>query len=67
MRRTLRTYLNVNRSPDAAARALGVHKNTVRYRIQRAEEMLGHPIGANRLKLELALEYADTYGPAIHE
>ncbi|MCC8929223.1 MULTISPECIES: PucR family transcriptional regulator [Nocardiaceae] len=67
LRRTLRTYLNVNRSPDAAARALGVHKNTVRYRIQRAEEMLGHPIGANRLKLELALEYADTYGPAIHE
>lgn len=63
LRRTLRSYLAVNRSPHAAARALGVHKNTVRYRIQRAEELLGRPIGPNRLKLELALEYADAYGP----
>lgn len=63
LRRTLRTYLAANRSPDAAARALGVHKNTVRYRIQRVEELLGRPIGPNRLKLELALEYADAYGP----
>ncbi|MFD7011596.1 PucR family transcriptional regulator [Rhodococcus jostii] len=65
LRRTLRGYLTVNRSPDAAARALGVHKNTVRYRIQRAEELLGRPVGPNRLKLELALEYADTYGPVV--
>ncbi|MDZ7911924.1 MAG: helix-turn-helix domain-containing protein [Rhodococcus sp. (in: high G+C Gram-positive bacteria)] len=65
LRRTLRTYLSVNCSPDAAARAIGVHKNTVRYRIQRAEEMVGHPIGPNQLKLELALEYADIYGPVI--
>ncbi|MGF0313242.1 PucR family transcriptional regulator [Rhodococcus sp. IEGM1428] len=64
LRRTLATYLEVNHSPDAAARALGVHKNTVRYRIQRAEEMLGRPIGRNRLELELALRYAAIYGTA---
>lgn len=62
LRRTLRIFLAHNRSYDAAARQLGVHKNTVRYRIQRAEEHLGHPIETTRLKLELALEYLDIAG-----
>ncbi len=63
LRHTLRSYLRADRSPEAAARALGVHKNTVRYRVQRAEKLLGHPIGgAGRFKLELALDYAKNYG-----
>lgn len=65
LRRTLRSYLAANRSPEVAARELGVHKNTVRYRVQRAEELLGRPVGTNRLKLELALAYVDTYGQAV--
>ncbi|MGV8871252.1 MAG: PucR family transcriptional regulator [Rhodococcus sp. (in: high G+C Gram-positive bacteria)] len=63
LRRTLLTYLRADRSPEAAARVLGVHKNTVRYRVQRAEKLLGHRIGgSNRLELELALNYTDLFG-----
>lgn len=58
LRRTVAAYLRHDRSLDAAARRLGVHRNTVRYRIRRAEEELGRPIGGpGRLKLELALAY----------
>jgi DNA-binding PucR family transcriptional regulator len=39
-----------------------VHKNTVRYRIQRVEEVLGRDLATNRLPLELALECFDTFG-----
>lgn len=63
LRDTLHTYLGGHRSPEVAARKLGVHKNTVRYRINKIEEILGHPItDSNRLKLEIALEYSATYG-----
>lgn len=62
LRQTLRVFLANSRSYDAAARQLGVHKNTVRYRIQRAEQLLGHPIDSARLKLELALEYLNIVG-----
>ena len=39
-----------------------MHKNTVRYRIQRIEELLGHPIEARSLPLEIALACVATYG-----
>ena len=55
LRDTLAAYLRCGGSPDLAGRALGVHKNTVRYRIQRIEELLGHDIESRRLHLELAL------------
>ncbi|WP_189595255.1 helix-turn-helix domain-containing protein, partial [Nocardia cerradoensis] len=32
LRDTLHVYLSRQRSPEATAKALGVHKNTVRYR-----------------------------------
>jgi len=58
LRRTVAAYLRHDRSLDAAARRLGVHRNTVRYRVRRAEEELGRPIGGpGRLELELALAY----------
>ncbi|WP_433600812.1 helix-turn-helix domain-containing protein [Nocardia sp. CA-135953] len=41
---------------------LRVHKNTVRYRIQRIEEQLGHPIEARSLPREIALTCVATYG-----
>ncbi|WP_280387588.1 PucR family transcriptional regulator [Nocardia wallacei] len=62
LRDTLHAYLRCHRSPDAAAKKLGVHKNTVRYRIQRIEELLGHPIEQRSLRLEIALDCAAIYG-----
>jgi DNA-binding PucR family transcriptional regulator len=62
LRETLHAYLKSHRSPEAAAKLLGVHKNTVRYRIQRIEELLGHPIEERSLPLALALTCVATYG-----
>src|SRR5690606_35648168 len=55
LRETLRAYLTCQHSPEAAAKLLGVHKNTVRYRIQRIEELLGHRIDERALPLQTAL------------
>ncbi|WP_067698794.1 PucR family transcriptional regulator [Nocardia jejuensis] len=62
LRDTLHAYLRARRSPDAAAKALGVHKNTVRYRIQRIEELLGHSIDQRGSRLEIALDCVAVYG-----
>ncbi|MEV0357332.1 helix-turn-helix domain-containing protein [Nocardia sp. NPDC050697] len=63
LRETLHAYLRHQRSPEATARQLGVHKNTVRYRIQRVEELLGHPVEERGLALEVALTCVAAYGP----
>jgi DNA-binding PucR family transcriptional regulator len=52
---TLAVYLEENRSPAKAAQRLTVHPNTVSYRVNQAEEFLGHPIGTNTLDLSVAL------------
>ncbi|MBF6473310.1 MULTISPECIES: PucR family transcriptional regulator [Nocardia] len=62
LRATLHAYLRGHRSPEATARALGVHKNTVRYRVQRIEQLLGYPIEERGLPLEIALVCVDVYG-----
>ncbi|PTR32287.1 DNA-binding PucR family transcriptional regulator [Rhodococcus sp. OK519] len=62
LRDTMRAVLACNGNQEAAARRLGIHKNTVRYRIQRAEEILGVDLLAHRQKLELALECLDVFG-----
>ncbi|WP_316573366.1 PucR family transcriptional regulator [Nocardia canadensis] len=62
LRATLHAYLRAQRSPEEAARALGVHKNTVRYRIARVEEILGHPVSERALALEVALDCVAAYG-----
>ncbi|QLY31408.1 PucR family transcriptional regulator [Nocardia huaxiensis] len=62
LRETLHAYLRANRSPDAAAKTLGVHKNTVRYRIQRIEELLGHSLDQRGARLEIALDCVAAYG-----
>lgn len=62
LRETLHAYLKSHRSPEATAKLLGVHKNTVRYRIQRIEELLGYPIEQRSLPLELALACVAVYG-----
>ncbi|MEV0298081.1 helix-turn-helix domain-containing protein [Nocardia sp. NPDC050710] len=62
LRATLHAYLRCHRSPEGTAQLLGVHKNTVRYRIQRIEELLGHPIEQRSLPLEIALACLAAYG-----
>ncbi len=55
LRETLHAYLAADRSSSEAAGRLHLHKNTVHYRLRRAEEVLGHPVAENRLDVEVAL------------
>jgi PucR C-terminal helix-turn-helix domain/GGDEF-like domain len=59
LRATVRVYLEENLSPARTARRLGIHQNTVVYRIKRAEELLGHAIEQRRLRLEVALRLSE--------
>ncbi|WP_293040297.1 helix-turn-helix domain-containing protein [Mycobacterium sp.] len=61
LRATALTYLRSG-SASAAARELGTHKNTIRHRIERIEQLLGHPIDEHRLQLQLALMLAEVFG-----
>ena len=62
LRATLRVYLEENLSPARAARRLGIHQNTVVYRVKRTEEQLGHTIEERRLRLEVALRLSEMIG-----
>jgi DNA-binding PucR family transcriptional regulator len=44
---------------------LTLHKNTVQYRVRKAEEGLGVPLAENRLDVELALLAAHWLGPSV--
>ena len=55
LRRTLAMYLEEGGSPAAAARRLAVSRNTVSYRVRRAEELLGRPLTQRRQHLQAAL------------
>jgi PucR-like helix-turn-helix protein/diguanylate cyclase with GGDEF domain len=65
LRDTLRAFLQESGSFVATAERLTLHKNTVRYRIGKAEESIGRPVGENRLHVELALLAAQWLGPAV--
>jgi len=52
---TLAIFLDESASFARAARRLGVHTNTVTYRVHRAEELLGHPATERQLELRMAL------------
>jgi DNA-binding PucR family transcriptional regulator len=55
---TLIVFLDEGASFVRAARRLGVHANTVTYRVHRAEELLGHPVTERQLELRVALRLA---------
>jgi len=55
LRDTLRIFLQENGSYKTTAERLLLHKNTVQYRVRKAEETLQRPIGPDRLQIELAL------------
>ncbi|HEY7856912.1 MAG TPA: PucR family transcriptional regulator ligand-binding domain-containing protein [Candidatus Nanopelagicales bacterium] len=52
---TLRAWLNRHGQVDAAAADLGVHRHTVRHRLQRAEALLGRPLDDAGVRAELYL------------
>ncbi|WP_128377165.1 helix-turn-helix domain-containing protein [Streptomyces cavernae] len=55
LRETVQVFLDARGSFTDAAARMHVHKNTVHYRVRRAEEILGHPLTENRLDIEVAL------------
>jgi PucR C-terminal helix-turn-helix domain/GGDEF-like domain len=52
---TLAVFLEEGASFVGAARRLGVHANTVTYRVHRAEELRGRPVTDRQLELRMAL------------
>ena len=65
LRDTLRVFLQQNGSYKTTAERLMLHKNTVQYRVRKAEESLGRPFGEDRLKVELALLASQWLGAAV--
>jgi DNA-binding PucR family transcriptional regulator len=65
LRDTLRVFLQENGSYKTTAERLILHKNTVQYRVRKAEETLRRPIGQDRLQIELALLASYTLGRAV--
>jgi len=60
LRQTLRALL-ASGSVEDAANHLSVHKNTVRYRVNQAEELLGRKAYDAPTEIELALRYYDMF------
>jgi DNA-binding PucR family transcriptional regulator len=65
LRETLLVFLQSGGSYKATAEQLTLHKNTVQYRIRKAEESLGRPVGDNRGDVELALRASRWLGSAV--
>lgn len=55
---TLEVFLHEESSFVRAARRLGIHENTVAYRVRRAEELLGRKTTERQLELRTALRLA---------
>ena len=65
LRETLLVFLQSGGSYKATAERLVLHKNTVQYRIHKAQESLGRPVGEQRHDVELALLACHWLGPAV--
>lgn len=57
IRETLVAFLGSGGSAEEASRALVVHRNTIRYRLGQAEELLGRPISKISAELSVALHH----------
>lgn len=55
LRQTVRVFLGANGSFTEAAAQLHLHKNTIHYRVRKAEDIRGRAIGSDRLEVEVAL------------
>ena len=65
LRDTLLVFLQAGGSYKTTAEQLVLHKNTVQYRIRKAEESLGRPAGENRHDVELALRVSHWLGSSV--
>jgi hypothetical protein len=65
LRDTLLVFLRTGGSYKATAQRLTLHKNTVQYRIRKAEESLGRPVGEDQHDVELALRASRWLGPSV--
>ncbi len=65
LRDTLLVFLQSGGSYKATAERLILHKNTVQYRIRKAEESLGRPLAAHRHDVELALQASHWLGSSV--
>ena len=58
LRETLAAYFASSLKAAGAGVALGVHDQTITYRLRQVETLLGYPIYTRRVELELALRLA---------
>ena len=65
LRDTLLVFLQTGGSYKTTAERLMVHKNTVQYRVRKAEESLGRPVAENRYEVELALKASHWLGSSV--
>jgi hypothetical protein len=67
LRATLEAFFALNSNFRATAARLGIHHNTVRYRLERASALLGRAPEGDRLQLELALHLANRIGVSAEQ
>jgi len=65
LRTTLKCYLDTERSLNTTAELLHVARNTVAYRIQRAEQLRGWEIEVRRMQLQVALALAEEFDDLV--
>jgi DNA-binding PucR family transcriptional regulator len=65
LRETLLAFLHSGGSYKTTAERLALHKNSVQYRIRKAEESLGRPVAENRPDVERALQVSRWLGAAV--
>lgn len=65
LRETLLAFVDARESYVATAARVHLHKNTIKYRVDRAIEARGKPLAEDRLDLELALIACKRLGPEV--
>jgi DNA-binding PucR family transcriptional regulator len=65
LRETLRIFLREGSSHTAAAQHLGLHRNTVGYRVNKAVQRRGRPITNDQIEIEMALLACDQFHEAV--
>lgn len=65
LRDTVRSFLSAGGSYTAAAQELMLHKNTVQYRIRKAEQARGRPLADGRPDVEVALLAVHVLGSTV--
>jgi hypothetical protein len=65
LRETLLTFLATGGSYTSSAKLLHLHKNTVQYRVRKAQDSLAQPLETHRLQIEMALQACHWLGSAV--